>query len=149
MQPRVSDERTASRSRTLVSAATAVLAAVAAVPVEGALSAAAAAQGVIGTVPGRVGGSMAALVALSSVVAGWLALGRSAPRSEGSSGRDRAIVALVLGVVAIVLAAVHLVAANGGLGTGSGKGGAIVGAVLALIGLALGRRALGRASAAA
>src|SRR5437868_1740925 len=57
------------------------------------LAAPAGAQGVIGTVPGRVGGSEAAVVALIGVVTGALAL-RSARRAGTGNGRDGAIVAL-------------------------------------------------------
>ena len=114
-----------------------------------ALAAPAAAEGVVGTVPGRVGGSTSALVAIVGVVAGTIALRRSSRALGPASGRDGAIVALVLGVVGLFLAAVHLATATGGVGTGSGKAGAVVAAVLGVIGGALGRAALARSGRAA
>jgi hypothetical protein len=114
------------------------------------LAAPAAAQGVVGTVPGRVGGSMAALVALVGVVVGGLALSRArrdrttAAGAVTGSGHDAAIVALVLGLVGVVLAVVHLATSTGAVGTGSGKAGAMVAAVLGVIGVLLGRQALSR-----
>lgn len=105
----------------------------------------AAAEGIAGTVPGRVGGSMAALIALAGAVTGALALRRVRRAGTGDGdGHDGAIVALVLGLVGTILAAVHLVTAVGGVGTGSGKAGAAVGAVLGITGIALGRTALVR-----
>lgn len=114
----------------------------------------AAAQGMAGTVPGRVGGSMAALVALAGVVSGGLALRRArqattaGPRGGRGHPRDGAMVALALGLVGVLLAAVHLATSTGGVGTGSGKAGAVVGAVLGLTAVALGRSALARAGRA-
>ncbi len=110
-----------------------------------ATEAAAQGQGVVGTVPGRVGGSMAALVALVGVVCGGLAVRRTGRGDVASGGRDGAIVALVLGLVGTVLAVVHLATSTGGVGSGSGKAGAVVGAVLGLVGVLLGRTALARA----
>lgn len=109
-----------------------------------ALAAPAAAEGAVGTVPGRVGGSMSALIALTGAIAGGLAVRRSGRGIAAVNVRDGAVVALVLGVVGVFLAAVHLATSNGGVGTGSGKAGAVVGAVLGLIGVALGRTALVR-----
>jgi hypothetical protein len=132
--------------RTLLRGRAKVIAIAAAATLLGAFAAPAAAQGVVGTVPGRVGGSMAAVTALIGVVVGARAL-RSAGRAGDGSGRDGAIVALVLGLVGVVLAGVHLATSTGGIGTGSGKAGAIVAVVLGVVGVALGRRALRRAGA--
>lgn len=114
------------------------------------------AQGVVGTVPGRVGGSVAALVALAGVVTGGLALSRarrdrsdaSGTVAAGGNGHDAAIAALVLGLVGVVLAVVHLATSAGAVGTGSGKAGAMVAAVLGVIGVLLARQALSRSGRA-
>ena len=52
--------------------------------------------------------------------------------------------ALVLGLIGMVLGGLHLAAATGGIGTGSGRAGAIVALVLGLIGMVLGGLALAR-----
>jgi hypothetical protein len=53
-------------------------------------------------------------------------------------------VALVLGLIGMVLAGLHLATSTGGIGTGNGRGGAIVALVLGLIGMVLGGLALAR-----
>ena len=78
---------------------------------------------------------MAGLIALIGVLAGVLALYRSA-------GRDAAIVALVTGLLGTALAVLHLATSSGGVGTGNGRAGAIVAVVLGLGAVALGQRAL-------
>jgi hypothetical protein len=85
---------------------------------------------------------VAALLALIGAVSGALARRRSA-RGAGS-GRDGAIVALVLGVVGVALAGVHLATSPGEIGTGNGRLGAIVALVLGGMGMLLGRLALAR-----
>jgi hypothetical protein len=109
-----------------------------------AVAAPAAAQGVIGTGSGRAGAIVAWGVALSGVIAGALALARSAGRIGIGDGRDGAIVALVMGLMGIGLAALHLATSSGGIGTGNGRAGAIVALALGLIGMVLGRLALAR-----
>jgi hypothetical protein len=79
------------------------------------LAAPAAAQGVIGTGSGRAGATVAAVVALIGVIAGGLALVRSAGRFGAGNGRDGAIVALVLGAIGMVLGRLAL-ARSGGTG---------------------------------
>ncbi|HZR82908.1 MAG TPA: DUF6223 family protein [Candidatus Binatia bacterium] len=108
-----------------------------------ALATPAAAQGVIATGSGRAGAQVAALVALIGVITGGLAL-RAARGGGATNARDRAIVALVLGVMGMLLGVLHFATTTGGFGTGNGRAGAIVAAVLGLIGLLLGRLALAR-----
>ncbi|MEO3805367.1 DUF6223 family protein [Nonomuraea sp. B1E8] len=103
-----------------------------------------ASQGVdtfLGT-PERIWASVAALVALGSVIIGWLAF-RSA-RRIGNGGRRGAIVALGAGLIGGLNGAVKLAVADGGLGTGNGVFGAAVALVLGLAGAALGGLALAR-----
>jgi hypothetical protein len=61
-----------------------------------------------------------------------------------STGRGVATVALVLGLLGIILSVVHLGTSTGGFGTGSGRAGAIVALVLSLIGTSLGGLTLSR-----
>ncbi|MGE3286175.1 MAG: DUF6223 family protein [Pseudonocardia sp.] len=81
---------------------------------------------------GRTVPSVAALLGLTSVVLGVLALARPARRRAG------AVVALVLGLVGLVVGGVHAANAAGGLGTGNGLAGAVVAVVLGLVGACLG-----------
>ncbi|UVS78563.1 DUF6223 family protein [Actinokineospora sp. UTMC 2448] len=100
-----------------------------------------ASQGVdtfVGT-PARIWASVAALVALASVVTAWLALAR--PRRIG---RKAAIAALVAGTVAAVNGAVNLAVADGGLGTGNGVAGGAIALALGLTAATLSWRALAR-----
>ena len=71
---------------------------------------------------------------------------RSGSRTGTGSGRDAAIVALVLAVVGMALAGLHLATSRGAIGTGHGRLGASVALVLGLIGIVLGRLALARSS---
>lgn len=109
-----------------------------------ALATPAAAQGVIATGGGRAGATVAGLIALVGVATGGLAV-RCANRAGSATARDRAIIALVTSVIGIFLGVLHFVTSSGGFGTGNGRAGAIVAAVLGLIGAALGARALSRA----
>jgi hypothetical protein len=86
--------------------------------------------------------STAAVIALSAVIIGGLALARSARRI--GTGRRGAIAALVLAPIGLVIGAVVVATADGGLGTGNGFGG-IVAMMVGLIGVALGGLALTRA----
>jgi Family of unknown function (DUF6223) len=52
--------------------------------------------------------------------------------------RNKALVAIVAGLISIVLAGIHLTQAQGAFGTGSGKLGAIVALLLAGIGVMFG-----------
>jgi hypothetical protein len=84
-----------------------------------------------------------AVIALVSLIMGWLAKARSNSANASGAGnnsnrRTQAIIALLLGGIAIVLSVVHLSTSAGAVfGSGSGKAGAIVALVLALIGTAL------------
>jgi len=93
---------------------------------------------------GRLGAIIAALMGLTSVVIGGLALARFTGRI-GTVGRSRAIVALVVGLIGMALGALVVATADGGLGTGNGLGGAIVALVVGLIGVSLGGVTLARA----
>jgi hypothetical protein len=95
----------------------------------------------VGT-PARIWATIAAFVALLSVIIGRLAL-RSVRRA-GNGGRNRAIVALVAGVTGVVNGTVNLAVADGGLGTGNGVAGGAVALVLGLVGSVLGGLALAR-----
>jgi hypothetical protein len=92
--------------------------------------------------PARIWATIAAFVALASVVLGWRAL-RSVRRA-GNGGRKGAIVAVVAGLTGVVNGAVNLAVADGGLGTGNGVAGGALALVLGLIGAVLGGLALAR-----
>jgi hypothetical protein len=91
--------------------------------------------------PGRLGGSMAALVGLIGVVLGAVALARA--RRTGKVLRG-GTVALLAGLVAIALGALVVATAGGGLGTGHGFGGGIAALVLGSISAILGGLARAR-----
>lgn len=93
--------------------------------------------------PGRLLGTVAALLGLIGVVIGGLALARSTGRIRTGPGRRGAIVALVVGLTGIAVGGLVVATADGGLGTGNGLGGGIVALVVGLIGMALGGLALG------
>ncbi|MFC0111907.1 DUF6223 family protein [Kibdelosporangium aridum] len=90
---------------------------------------------------GRTVPTVAALLGLTSVIFGGLALARS--RRTGT-GRTGMIVALVLGPISLIVGGVHGANAAGGLGTGNGLAGAIFAVVLGLIGVVLGGLSLAR-----
>lgn len=85
---------------------------------------------------GRARALVAAAVGLISLIIGAFALARS-------TGRVWSMGALVVGLIGTILSVVHL-STSGGFGTGGGRAGAIVGLVLALIGMILGGLALAR-----
>ncbi|UBU15567.1 DUF6223 family protein [Nonomuraea gerenzanensis] len=93
--------------------------------------------------PQRIWASVAALVALAAVAAGWLALRRSS-RGIGNGGRNGAVVALAGGLIGAVNGVVNLAVADGGLGTGNGVFGGAVALALGLAGTALGGLVLAR-----
>lgn len=90
---------------------------------------------------GRLGPTLTALVGLTGVVIGGLAL-RSAGRI-GSGGR-RPIVALVTGLISMILGGLFAATADGGPGTGNGIVGAFAAVVLGLISMLLGGLTLAR-----
>ena len=61
-----------------------------------------------------------------------------------TSGRARAIVAAVVGLISLVVGGLALARSAGRIGTGNGRAGAIVALVLGLIGINLGGLALAR-----
>jgi uncharacterized protein DUF6223 len=96
----------------------------------------------VGMTPGRAQSLGALAVGLISLILGGLALGRS---GGGAGGRPRrATVALVVGVIGMIASVVRLATSTGGIGTGSGRLGAIVALLVALIGTFLGGLALAR-----
>ncbi len=92
----------------------------------------------------RFGAILAAVVGLTSVAIGGLALARFTDRIGRANRRAGAIAALVLGLVGVVLSVRHLASSTGGFGTGNGRAGAIVALVVGLIGINLGALALAR-----
>lgn len=111
----------------------------------GLLSAQSAYAGGYGITSGRLESILAGLAGLISVVIGSLAL-RSTSRN--GSGKQKAIVAVAMGLICIIFSGIHLARSyTASFGTGSGKAGAIVAMVLGLIGIVLGGLALVRSSA--
>ena len=98
---------------------------------------------VYGLTPRRLWATTVAALGLAGVVIGSLALVRPAGRL-GTSGRLRAIVALVAGFIAVVNGGLNLAIANGGPGTGNGVVGGAAAFVLGTIAVALGGLALTR-----
>jgi hypothetical protein len=84
--------------------------------------------------------SLAAVLGLTSVISGGLALSRSTRRI----GRTGAVVTLVLGLISAIVGGLHTANSAGGLGTGNGLAGAIVALALGLTGLILGGLAVAR-----
>jgi hypothetical protein len=80
---------------------------------------------------GRLLPTVAIVVGLAGVIAGWLALvrpGRPVP----------AVVALAAGLVSVVVGGLHMANSAGGFGTGNGLAGAMVAVVLGLGGMVTG-----------
>ena len=96
-----------------------------------------------GLTPRRLWATTAAALGLVGVVIGSIALVRPASRL-GTSGRLRAIVALVAGLIAAVNGGLNLAIAQGGPGTGNGVIGGAAAFVLGIIAVALGGLALTR-----
>ncbi|MGW5658496.1 DUF6223 family protein [Streptomyces sp. NPDC003758] len=91
----------------------------------------------------RFWATAAALLALTGVVIGRLALARSVSRI-GNGRTKGAITALVAGLIAVVGGAVNLAVADGGPGTGNGVVGGAAALFLGLIATFLGWLALAR-----
>lgn len=100
------------------------------------------AVGGYGPSSGRFGAMVAAVVALTSVAVGVLALVRA--RRTGT-GRIEAILAQALGLTGVALGVWHWARSAAGFGTGNGRAGAIVAVVIALAGIVLGGLTLARA----
>jgi hypothetical protein len=99
---------------------------------------------VYGLTPRRLWAQTVVMLALAAVVIGGLALVRPSKRFLRVSGRLRAIVSIVLGVIVVVNGGLNLTIANGGPGTGNGVVGAAVALVLGLVAIVLGWLALVR-----
>lgn len=97
---------------------------------------------------GRTGSFVAGLLGLVGAVIGGLAVARSR-RGGSGSGRGKAVVAIVAGLIAVSVGALVVATAEGGLGTGNGLGGGFVAVAVGLISLALGGLALARSRRAA
>ncbi|TPQ20654.1 DUF6223 family protein [Streptomyces sporangiiformans] len=93
---------------------------------------------------GRLGATVAAVLGLTGVVIGGLALARPAGRFGTGSGRLGTIVALAAGLIAMALGGLVVATSDGGIGTGNGLGGAVVALVVGLIAMVLGGLALAR-----
>lgn len=92
---------------------------------------------------GRLGAIVAALVGLTGVIVGGLAL-RSARRAGRHTGPGKPAVALVAGLIGTTLGGLVVVSADGGLGTGNGLGGGVVALLVGLISTLLGGLARAR-----
>ncbi|WP_433683343.1 DUF6223 family protein [Nocardia sp. CA-119907] len=99
------------------------------------------AVGGYGPSSGRFGAMVAAVVALTSVAVGVLAV----VRSRRGTGRIEAILAQALGLTGVALGVWHWARSAAGFGTGNGRAGAIVAVVIALAGIVLGGLTLARA----
>jgi uncharacterized protein DUF6223 len=89
--------------------------------------------------PGRIAGSIAALVALAGVVVGVVVLVRSRGRATGRRGPAFALAA---GLAGILGGGLVVAAADGGPGTGYGIVGGFVALVLGLLAAGIGGLAL-------
>ena len=92
--------------------------------------------------PGRLLGTVGALVALAGVVVGGLALARPAGRI--GTGKRGALVGLVAGLTGMIIGGLVVAAAEGGPGTGYGIVGGFAALVIGLIATVLGWLALAR-----
>ncbi|GAA4564304.1 hypothetical protein GCM10023176_10040 [Micromonospora coerulea] len=93
---------------------------------------------------GRLGAISAALLGLTGVVIGWLALARPTSRFGTSSGTLGAKVALAAGLIGMALGGLVAGTSDAGIGTGNGRAGAYVALLVGLIATLLGARALTR-----
>lgn len=88
----------------------------------------------VGIGSGRILPSIAAVVGLTGVVIGGLALRSRAGGRYGLGGT----IAVVAGLISLTLGGLHAANSAGGFGTGNGLAGAIVAIVLGLVSLLLG-----------
>ncbi|MBG0829687.1 hypothetical protein HS041_18135 [Planomonospora sp. ID67723] len=93
---------------------------------------------------GRLWSLAAALLGLAGVVAGGLALARSAGRAGNGTGRRGAVAALAAGLAGALGGGLVVAAAEGGPGTGYGIVGGFVALVVGLVAVVLGGLALAR-----
>lgn len=94
----------------------------------------------------RLWATTVGVLAIASVVIGFIALARPASRFGTASGRFGAILSLLLGVIAVVNGALVVAFATGGPGSGNGVVGGAGALVLGLIGMTLGAMALRRSN---
>jgi membrane protein CcdC involved in cytochrome C biogenesis len=91
---------------------------------------------VSGLTSGRTATILPMLLGLISVILVFTT--RYNVANQYSTKRNKALIAIVAGLISIVLAGIHLAQAQGAFGTGSGKLGAIVALILAGVGLVFG-----------
>ncbi|MFI6978989.1 DUF6223 family protein [Embleya sp. NPDC050154] len=117
-----------------------------AAPAAAYVSAQPAAAGVTDMGAGRIGAITAALLGLTAVAVGALALARATGRTRaGRIGHGRGgAVAVAAGLAALALGGLVAATADGGLGSGNGLGGAYVALIVGLTGTTLGALSLAR-----
>ncbi|MEU1606347.1 DUF6223 family protein [Micromonospora matsumotoense] len=101
-----------------------------------------AAVGVTTMSAGRLGATLAALLGLTGLVIGGLALGR--PTGRLGVGRRGAVLALTAGVAGMALGGLVVATSDSGIGTGNGRGGGYLALVVGLLSVGLGGLALAR-----
>ncbi len=97
----------------------------------------------------RIWATSTALIALTGVVIGGLALARRAGRSGSNSGRLGSFVALGAGILAVGNGALILMMATGGPGSGNGVVGGAGALVLGMVAMVLGGLAVSHSRPAA
>ncbi|SIQ81702.1 DUF6223 family protein [Micromonospora avicenniae] len=93
---------------------------------------------------GRLGAIVAAVLGLTGVVVGGLALVRPTSRVGTGSGRLGASIALAAGLVGVALGGLVVATSDSGIGTGNGRAGAYVALVVGLFAMVVGALALVR-----
>ncbi|WBB53375.1 DUF6223 family protein [Verrucosispora sp. WMMD573] len=91
---------------------------------------------------GRIGSTVAALLALAGVVAGVRALVSGRPRTGRPRGAG--LIALAAGAGGMGLGGLVVLSSDSGIGTGNGRGGGYVALMVGLIAVILGGVALAR-----
>jgi hypothetical protein len=86
---------------------------------------------------GRLGSVVAALVGIAAVAIGGLALKRT-DRWPARTRQNTALTSLVLGLAGAAISAALLADSAGEVGTGNGRGGAIVGLAIGVLGIGVG-----------
>jgi hypothetical protein len=93
---------------------------------------------------GRLGSTVAAVLGLTGVIIGGLALARPTSRIGTGNGRLGATMALAAGLIGVALGGLVVATSDSGIGTGNGRGGAYVALVVGLIAMVIGGLALAR-----
>lgn len=96
--------------------------------------------------PGRLGAIVAALLGLTGLVIGGLALLRPTGRFGTGSGPLGAMVALAAGLIGIIVGGLVVATSDAGIGTGNGRAGAYVALVVGTAATVLGGFAMTRAA---